>query len=242
MLGGLIAGTLATWGWSLALQQSVVETCLAIFAVLFALALPKGKPGTRSGKRERVVMPRGVLALLCVLPFGALIVEGTMLDWSALYVADVLNGTSLEGSLVFSTFAIAMGIGRMAGDHVTERLGLLPVLTLSGVALILGLLIFVLPGTLPFALIGAVIAGFGSANVYPLAMSLAHSTPGVSPEVNVATLAFVSFTVFLVGPPMIGILADYLGLDIAFLALLPFAAISILIARSGKISDSKVPT
>jgi len=83
------------------------------------------------------------------------------------------------------------------------------------------------------AFAGAVLSGLGVAIVYPLAMTAAAARPGVASD-NVASVALIAFTAFLVAPPLIGFLADVMGLRWALLLLTPFALSTLLLAKEVK--------
>ena len=75
----------------------------------------------------------------------------------------------------------------------------------------------------------AVLIGIGCGNIYPLTMSMVGQVPGPRPEKNVATLALVAFTAFLIGPPAIGTLAHHLGLPVAMALLAPLGLAPVLL-------------
>ena len=69
--------------------------------------------------------------------------------------------------------------------------------------------------------------GAGIANIYPITMTLAASLSG-SKEKNVAAVAFVSFTSFLIGAPLIGFMGEYLGLEVALGLIAPTSLFPLL--------------
>jgi MFS family permease len=84
-----------------------------------------------------------------------------------------------------------------------------------------GIVGFGLSPGLWLSLPAAALVGAGCGNIYPLTMSMVGQLPGPRPERNVATLALVAFTAFLVGPPLIGTLAHFVGLPWALAMLAP---------------------
>ena len=85
----------------------------------------------------------------------------------------------------------------------------------------LGIFGFGLAPGLWLSLPAAALVGAGCGNIYPLTMSMVGRIPGPRPERNVATLALVAFTAFLIGPPLIGGLAHLVGLPVALALLAP---------------------
>ena len=89
----------------------------------------------------------------------------------------------------------------------------------------------------------AALVGAGCGNIYPLTMSMVGQIPGPRPERNVATLALVAFTAFLIGPPAIGTLAHAVGLPAALALLAPLGLVPLVLlrrpARRGALSRSR---
>ena len=232
MSGGLVAGYFAQAGWSVAGQQFLTETLAAILAIIFALALPQDS--TRDDvEGTSMSLPKGPIVILCLLPIGALMVEGAMLEWSVLYLREEVLIEAFSASFVFAVFAMAMGFARLAGDWATDRLGVMRVLFISGLLMFAGMVIFSLSGSYPTLVLAAAFAGVGSANVYPLVMSIAPDVEGGDPEQTVATVALAAFTAFLIGPPLIGFVGDAFSLSVALLILAPIGFTPALFVLSG---------
>ena len=91
---------------------------------------------------------------------------------------------------------------RLAGDRLAELFGPRPVIWGSGAGRWRsGIVGFALAPGLWMSIPAAVLIGIGCGNIYPLTMSMVGQVPGPRPERNVATLALVAFTAFLIGPP-----------------------------------------
>ena len=103
-------------------------------------------------------------------------------------------------------FALAMAVVRLAGDRLAEQFGPRAVILRSGLVMALGIAGFGLAPGLWMSIPAAALVGIGCGNIYPLTMSMVGQVPGPRPERNVATLALVAFTAFLIGPPLIGTL------------------------------------
>lgn len=232
MAAGLIAGSFAQAGISPMTQQVIMEPIAALFAILFATALPEDSP--RDDVEEGgMALPTGPLLILCLVPIAALLTEGAMLDWSVLYLRDEVNLTAFNASAMFSIFALAMGFGRLGGDWATDTFGLFRIMTASGIAMALGMLLFSTSSSTGLLALGAMLAGIGAANVYPLALSLAPDVPGGTAERNVASIALSAFTAFLIGPPLIGLVGETFSLGAALLVLAPVGLVPTLFVLSG---------
>ena len=127
-----------------------------------------------------------------------------------------------------------MAMIRLAGDRLAERFGPRPVILRSGADDGVGIVAFGLAPALWVSLPAAALVGIGCGNIYPLTMSMVGQLPGPRPEQNVATLALVAFTAFLVGPPLIGALAHVAGLPTALAMLAPLGLAPLLLLRRGR--------
>jgi len=119
------------------------------------------------------------------------------------------------------SFALAMAVARLTGDWLAERFGPRGVILSSGVTMAVGIAAFGLAPGLWLSLPAALLVGAGCGNIYPLTMCMVGQLPGPRPERNVATLALIAFTAFLIGPPLIGTLAHLIGLPAAMALLAP---------------------
>jgi MFS family permease len=226
--GGAIGGAFAEAGVSLLAQQLVVQPLFALGTLVAARRLVPDEARTPDPARG-LTWPGAMLVALCLVPLGALMVEGAMMEWSALFLRQDRLASPLTAGLGLSIFAFAMAAGRLMGDRLAELFGPARVIVASGLAMGAGIAGFALAPSLPAALAAAALAGLGAANVYPLALSLAARLPGRRAEENVATVALVAFSAFLIGPPLIGTLGSLFGLAAALAALAPLGLVPLAI-------------
>lgn len=233
MMGALLGGAAAGLGLSFLLQQLVLAPVFAAVAFAVAGALPPDHRRTGAHVPTRGLrLPQGILLAVCLLPMGALMVEGAMMEWSALFLRGDVGVGAFHAAAVFAVFEVAMATGRLTGDRLIVSFGAQPVLAASAVTAGLGVLVFALSPGLLLAMAGATLTGLGIANIYPLAMSRAAEIPGSDPENNIATVAFAAFTVYLISPPLIGTLGSVLGLPMAFLLMTPAAIYPLFMLRA----------
>ncbi len=221
VLGALIGGAFAQNGVSFLTQQLVLQPVFAAATIFFALRLLPDDPKPEVEPERGYALPSAALLLMCLVPIGALLIEGAMMEWSALLMREWKGASPFVTAVTFSVFALAMAVIRLAGDRLAEQFGPRAVILCSGVAMALGIVIFGLSPSLWLSLPAAALVGAGCGNIYPLTMSMVGQLPGPRPERNVATLALVAFTAFLVGPPLIGTLAHLVGLPWAMALLAP---------------------
>jgi len=155
------------------------------------------------------IVPIGLVA------FCGMTGEGSVMDWSALYMRDVVGGNETFGALTIGAFATAMTIGRFFGDHFTDKLGKNRMLITNSLMAIFGLALVLAIIQTWATLLGFFLVGLGLSTVVPIIYSTAGNTKGVSPSVGIAMASTIGYAGFFVGPPVIGYLADWQGLRIA---------------------------
>ncbi len=222
VLGAMLGGSFAERGVSFLHQQLVLQPIFAAATVFFALRLIPDDPEEEQAiEKKGFSLPSAALVLMCIVPLGALLIEGAMMEWSALLMREWKGAGPFVTAVTFSVFALAMAVARLTGDRLAERFGPRSVILWSGLMMALGIFGFGLAPGLWLSLPAAALVGAGCGNIYPLTMSMVGRIPGPRPERNVATLALVAFTAFLIGPPLIGGLAHLVGLPVALALLAP---------------------
>ena len=173
----------------------------------------------------------GVLLLVAVT-LSAMVLEGAGADWSAIYMRDVFGSTPFVAGSAVATGALAQAIARLLADRFVERHQ--PVAVARVLLGVLGagtLLVFMAPAGW-LALLGFALMGVGTSAIFPLAMSAAAQRTDRAPATNVAALAQISFVAFLLGPPLLGYVAQAFGIRWAFGVGLPLVALSLLAAAA----------
>jgi MFS family permease len=239
MAGGITGSLAATFGITPGPHIAVLVLVALIVAECFASYLPKNEvtgPQRQHEKAPVFVLPPRSIILLCLFGFGMLLVEGAITDWSAIYLRDIFGAVPPVTGFAFTAFGFFMAGGRLAGDWLSTRYGPVAIARFCCMVGLAGILAMVLAVNSTIVILGAAAAGFGVSIIFPLAVTAAASRGG-KPAVNVAALSLLSFTGFLVGPPMIGFVAQYAGLRIGIATLLLAAGMSLLL--SGQV---RVPT
>jgi MFS family permease len=160
--------------------------------------------------------PRTLLIGLVVL--AAALTEGSANDWVGLAVVDGFDQTHATGALTFGLFVTAMTGMRLLGTGLLDRYGRVPVLRMCALLSIVGLAIFGLVPTLPFALVGVALWGMGAALGFPVGMSAASDDP-LRAAARVSVVSTIGYSAFLAGPPLLGLLAQHVGYRHALLAI-----------------------
>lgn len=149
--------------------------------------------------------------LLGVLVLGMALAEGAAADWVALALADGYETTEATGALGYAVFVTAMTAMRMLGGELILRLGRVLMIRISAVTALIGLLVFTLGQSLPLAFLALGLWGVGVALTFPLAMSAASDDP-LHAAARVSVVSTIGYGAFLGGPPLLGLLANQIGL------------------------------
>jgi MFS family permease len=179
-----------------------------------------------SGGRSR--WSTGMLTL-AVIAFASMLCEGAAADWASVYLSGPLGATGAVPGLAYAGFALAMVAVRLCGNRLLARFRpdrFIPALALVATAGFTTALAIDRPLA---AIVGFGCLGLGLASVVPAVFSAAGRLPGRHPGTAVATVSAFGWAGFVIGPPIIGHLAELTSLPTA-LGLLPvltgFVAIS----------------
>lgn len=209
-----------------------VHLPLAALVGVIALLRPRhalaDKPATRPASDPMLALPHGPLWPLALIAAASFLAEGSAGDWSAVYLATVVGASPGVSALALSGFSLGLVATRFVADALGARFGDLVLLrggaALAGTGMTLGL---VFP-TAPVAILGFVSVGMGFAAVVPIAFRRAANLDGIEPGVGVAAVATVAYTGFLAGPPLIGLVAEVIGLRFA-MAIVPLLACAVAV-------------
>src|SRR5690606_37172869 len=105
----------------------------------------------------------------------------------------------------------SMMVGRIAGGPLIDRFGRVPVLWATGASAALGLALVIFVPIIPVAVAGIVLWRLGASLGFPVAMSAAADDP-VRAAARVSAVATVGYCAFLVGPPLIGVVGEHIGI------------------------------
>jgi len=169
---------------------------------------------------------QGVLQALChrvvlivaVLCFFIFLIEGAMLDWSAIFMATELGMALHHAGFGFAIYSIAVAIGRLYGDRIINRVGGTKVLTGGGLLAAGALSVLLVSTSVPLALGAIFFIGLGLANIIPLLFTTAGNQPELSADVAIPAVTLVGYSGLLAGPALIGFSAHWVGLSATFVA------------------------
>ncbi|MFI5099851.1 MAG: MFS transporter [Actinomycetes bacterium] len=230
---GAALGTLAAAaGVPLAVHFTTDAVVVAVgvtVALRWFLADPppeRASADARRAGRPHAFITR-TLVLIGVVTLCATCIEGAAADWFALYLHDGRGTDAGLAAAGYAVFAVAMAASRFSGTTVIDRIGRVAAVRWGGALAGFGVLAAVLAPGVPGAMVGALLWGFGVAVIFPAAMSAGGEVPGHAAQ-GIATVATIGYGGFLLGPPLIGLLAQHLGLGSALLVL-PVLAVGIVV-------------
>ncbi|WP_291782452.1 MFS transporter [Cecembia sp.] len=185
--------------------------------------------------------PDGLLLRIGAIAFLGMLSEGCMFDWSGVYFKKVVEIEPGLVALGYVSFMGAMASARFVTDRIINKIGRLKMLRISGLLIFIGLsLSVVLP--LPIsATLGFLLVGFGVAAIIPISYSTAGRSKQYSPGVALAMVSTISFFGFLIGPPLIGYVAEIFNLKVSFI-LIAIAGLGITILSSVRLEIFESPT
>ncbi|MEU9763877.1 MFS transporter [Streptomyces sp. NPDC047987] len=215
-LAGSAAGTVAAHlGTDARLHHVVaalVLTALGLFACQGVLDL-RSEPDEEPP--PRFTLPPKSALIIGAVGFCAVFAEGAALDWSAVYLRDVMDTSAGLAAASTTAFALTMAVARIAGDKVVDRFGAVRTVRVSGALATVGGVLVVASPSAVAAMCGFGLLGLGVAVVVPLAFAAAGRS-GPNPSRAIAGVATITYASGLIAPSAIGSLAGATSLVVSF--------------------------
>ncbi|WP_312703387.1 MFS transporter [Stutzerimonas nitrititolerans] len=218
---GSICGALVLTGLLTLGLSPASGTLLMIALIVIANFLVMGGYLARKAPAGGVafVRPSGLVLLVGALCFVVYLAEGAVLDWSALYLTGEKQLETTSGGLGYAAFALMVTVGRFAGGRVVNSLGTARVVAFGGLLAAAGIGLSIITDHWALALLGYGLCGLGCANVSPVLISSLSRQDAMPVHLAVTAATTVGFAGVLVGPAMIGLIAHYSSLTMAFVLL-----------------------
>jgi fucose permease len=220
MVGAALGALLLRWQWPPELQLAGVGLLIAGAVGLAARGMLEQHPpetagadGANEAEPARFVWPRGQLLLLGLLIFAAMSAEGAMYDWSVLYLTQEVLLPQDQAALGYAAFAGAMAVARLLGDRLRDRYPEALLLRAGSLLTAVAMSLVLLSGLAWVALLGYAVIGAGLALSAPILYNASTRVPGTTRAAAIAAVTSVGYSGFLLGPPLIGTLAQGFGLS-----------------------------
>jgi MFS family permease len=231
-LGGIVGA--ASTSILLTLGESALGTTLvAVAAIVIALSiaypalLPYGSPA----EGPPFAIPRGEVLFIGVLCFIVFLVEGSMLDWSAVLLTEQHGVPSAQSGFGYATFSLAMTLGRLTGDGIVARIGRRAIFTGGGLLAAGGIALATLVPLWQVAMLGYALVGLGCSNIVPVLYTAVGRQTTMPQAVAIPAITTVGYAGILAGPAGIGFIAHHNSLSVAFLLV---AALMVVVAVSSR--------
>lgn len=236
--GGIIGAIMVKLDVTPLLHFSIIY--LITFTLLVAarkFVVPRdARPEAAATQKKSFVKPDAFILTLGLIAFACMICEGTMFDWSGIYFEKVVQPGKDLTRLGYIAFMSTMAGGRFISDYFVTRFGIKLILQMSGIIILAGMLMAVVFPNLIVATLGFLLVGIGTSSVVPLVYSLAGKSTKIAPGIALAMVSSIGFLGFLLGPPIIGFIAELSNLRVsfAFIAVLGLGT-SLLAKRIGSL-------
>ena len=169
-----------------------------------------------SAVKRNMLRPGKELWLIISICLCTYLAEGTVTDWSAVFLRDETGASETVAGRGFAVYALFMAVGRFLGDGLIARFGNMQVLRSGGYLTLVGWLIIIFAPTHFLAMPGFMMAGAGISLASPILYQAAAKVKGLAQGVGLATMNAFAMAAFLGGPVLIGFIAQLSSLRIAF--------------------------
>jgi len=212
--GALIGTFLISQKVSITVHYSIIGGInLLLIAVFFRHTLQQD-----FGQKNQPLfaLPDKNLLVLGLIAFGCMVCEGTMFDWSGVYFQKVVAVPKAYTTLGYTAFMGSMAAGRFMGDKLVIVLGKKRMIQISGITITAGLLLAIFFPVMSIATFGFLLVGLGVSSVVPIVYGAAGKSGTMSPGAAIAAVSTIGFVGFLLGPPVIGFIAEAANLRWSF--------------------------
>ena len=240
LIGGILGGLFSQW------EITPLNQSLALMVIYIAAAFvvrPMYLPA-EADKHDFSAGPRAkhpfIFWILGFFGLFAAISEGAAGDWGGVLARDAFGATPFISTLPYIVFCTAMIIGRFSGDYLAHRFGASLVIASGGIISGTGLTIGLIVGGIPAIMVSWFLLGIGLSVVIPLMFSAAGTLATkkyagvIAPSEAVEKVSGVSYFGFVLGPPMIGFIADLIELRSTLFLIAAFSYLLIFASRFAK--------
>jgi fucose permease len=199
------------------LSALIVVSLLSVLLLLANPALLSYGDDQHGGPKgiKSLAWPREYVLFLAIIAFIMMLAEGSMLDWSAVFLVDKVGMIKSHAGIGYTVFSIAMTVSRFGGSFIIQRMGRRWIMTAGALVAATGFLLVILLANPVGSLFGFILIGLGAANLVPVIFSLASESGGALGS-NISFVSTVGYTGILTGPAVIGFVVHSAGFGIAF--------------------------
>ncbi len=229
-IGGFVGAGAVIGLLSVGLAPAVAAILgVAVILGLAVFAVPHWRSERVAQAGPLLAWPRGVVLFIGILAFVVFLAEGSVLDWSAVFLTQVRGVDPSVAGSGFVTFALTMTIIRLLGDALVERIGRVRSIVLGGLCAAAGFIVATLVPLWWVALIGYALVGLGCANIAPALFSMAGRQRTMPENIAIPAITTLGYAGILAGPAAIGFIASATNLVLAFLVV-AFALLAVSVS------------
>lgn len=233
MLGALLGSLMITMNvgykihfWGISILN------LVLIPTFYYVLLPDEKSHKYSDEKlsASIYNLDSYLITLAFIAFCGMLCEGAMADWITLYFEENISSNMIPQTIGFTTFAAAMVLGRLLGDFLSNKYKVKNVLIIDGFLIALGMSITLSSYDIFIKICGCFLVGMGVSTIVPIIYSQAGMQTKIKPSIAIAGVSTIAYIGFLIGPVLIGYLADISSLRYSLILILVLGLVSSLIA------------
>jgi MFS family permease len=214
-IAALVARADSMKGGDARVHFTTVSLTLIVVALLASRWLLPHRQEETTDAPPAFALPTKELLPIGLVGLCAVFAEGAGLEWSAVFVRDVLDHPASTAAATVAVFSVSMAAARFAGDAVVRRLGPVTAVRIAALLATIGALAVVLSKHIAVVVGGFALVGIGLAVVVPLAFAAAGRV-GDNPGRSLAAVAGIAYGSGLVAPGIIGGIAHLSSLTVSF--------------------------
>jgi len=161
-----------------------------------------------------------IIVLLALISMANALTEGSVDAWGALYMRDFINVDGFKIGLATLSFNIFMVIGRLSGDWIRDKIGVLIFIISLFLTTIVSLFILLNFDNVYSSIIGFSLLGIGASSIVPIAYSLAGKIKGIDSGVGITIISIAVYGTFVGAPASLGYIANNYGINFIFVPMI----------------------
>ncbi len=218
IVGALAMAAMLSMGFSPLQAVSLLSllACLCTWLYCQRFFLTYGSDAAETSHTPLFVCPKGIVFIIGILCFLLYMNEGIVLDWAALFLTQERGVPIAQATFAFAIFSITMTIGRLCGDALTEKYGVQKMLILSAGLAALGHVLVLCSHGRSLAFMGFALVGLGSSNLVPQFFAFSARQKTMPTHMALAAITMLGYLGLLVGPAMMGFVAETFNLTTVF--------------------------
>ena len=226
---GAGSGVLATYNKIEVPMHFSITSLIIFLVVLSVVTIPfNSQKKEKDSEASFISIPKGALLPVAFITFFASLAEGMVADWSAIFLRSISELPNGSAALGFTVFSVCMFAMRLMGDKLALKFGASKTARYSGLVALAGSLVILTFESLIPLMIGFSLIGLGIAVIIPLAFSRAGKDKGISQGAAIAGIATLGYGGMLLGPLLVGLIAEVTSIKTGFM-LLPILAFLIFL-------------